>query len=126
MSWPQPHRDRGIEIDEMPPLIDLVTCPPAVPGETTFVWCFTIHAHDEAGFARVVTPPEALEYTYVFAPPPPLSPIYPAVEWSRFNRTLEVWLDGRSHPGECTFSCRARDLAGNVSCEWVCRFIVGE
>ena len=125
ISQPQPRSESLLETDEMAPVIDSVDCPPASPGETTFVWCFTIHAHDEAGFAPVATQPEALEYSYVFTPPPPAHPISPAVEWSRFNRTLVVWLDGHAHPGEYTFACRARDLAGNTSPEYLCRFAIG-
>jgi len=125
MSHAQPRRGRQIEADEIAPVIDSVDCPPASPAETTFVWCFVIHAHDEAGFAPVATQPEALEYSHTFTPPPPAPPISPAVEWSTFNRTLEVFLDGHAYQGEYTFACWARDLAGNTSPEWVCRSTIG-
>ena len=122
---PAPHRESLIEVDELPPVVDSVTCPPSRPVQPAFTWLFTIHAHDEAPLACLVTPENSLEYSYVFTPPPPLAPIHPVTEFSRFNRTFDAPVDPQSFPGEYTYSCRVRDRAGNISEEWVCRFVVG-
>ena len=121
---PRPRRESLIEIDEIPPVIDSVTCPPGTLPQPTFTWCFIIDAHDEAPLASLVTPQELLEYSYVFTPPPPLPPISSTPEFSHFHREFDAWVDGQSFPGEYTYTCRVRDQAGNISEEWTCRFEV--
>ncbi len=113
-----------IEIDELAPVIETVTCPPCRPTVPIFVWRYQIYAHDEAPFPALATPAESLEYSYTFTPPASADPIHSDPEWSIDNWTLEVFVDGVDLPGVYSFKCRVRDRSGNTSEEFTCGFMI--
>ena len=76
---------------------------------------YSIFAHDIARAPRGATPPESLEYYWIFVRPTGLPPIESQPQWSRFNNTVDLCIDGQAYPGEYRFRCQVRDRAGNVS-----------
>lgn len=108
-----------VRYDDLPPIIDSVTCPGKKPPKI-FPWIYTIYARDVARSARAATPWDSLEYYYRFKTPCRTYESDP--EWSRENRVFQVFIDGQTCPGEYVYRCKVRDRAMNVTEEFKCDF----
>jgi hypothetical protein len=114
-----------VRYDPYAPIIDSVDALTGRLDNPNVCHTYKIYAHDIARAPRGATKPESLEYTWRFVRPSPLPPIEPPVEWSRYNKEVDLCIDGQSYPGEYRFRCQVRDRAGNVTAEAVykCEYI---
>ncbi len=115
-----------VRFDNLPPIIDEVTCPPAKISPQQYDLRIEIFAHDIARSPRSATPVDSLEFWYRLAGPrgSGFRTIESEPEWSPGNRVLTHSIDGQAYAGkgEFTFRCKVRDRAMNTTPEFVCKF----
>jgi hypothetical protein len=119
-------RNFVVRFDNMPPIIEGASCPPAKPSDPNFTWTYIISARDTARTPRAATPQDSLEYKYRFVGPLGVDPVDSDPEWSPENKTFIVSVDGQTFPGEYRFRYQVRDKARNPTEERVCKFNVGQ
>jgi len=115
-----------VRFDNLPPVIDSVTCPPAKIAPQQYDLKIEIFAHDIARSPRSATPVDSLEFSYKLVGPrgSGFRTVESQPEWSPANRVFTYQIDGQTYQGkgQFTFRYKVRDRAMNTSPELVCKF----